>query len=103
MDCDHEHKDPKPEFQPFYFFRSTELRRQKPDLEEFVSKLKEYPASPLVGGKGVEKGQAWEFNDEELARDSEAGVQLQKPRIYLGYDMVTVDGMLRPCQVVCTL
>lgn len=102
LDWDHAHQDTEPDFKPFYFFCSTELRKQKPELDQLVASLTEHRASRLVGGKGVEVGVAWEFNDIQLAKDLEMGVLMQRPMMYLGYDMVTIDGTLQPCQVVCT-
>jgi hypothetical protein len=103
LDWDDEHEDriPKPAFVPFYLFCSTELRKEKPELEKLVTNLKTRDASRKVGGKGVETGVAWKFHDEDVARQLQEGVKLQKPAIYLGYDMVTVGGRLRPCQVAC--
>jgi hypothetical protein len=103
LDWNEDHKDPEPAFQPFYLFVSKELRKQKPDLEKLVGKLKELPATRLVRGGGTETGFAWEFNDKSLAMDLSAGVKMQKPDIFLGYDLVTINGTAQPCQVVYPL
>jgi len=102
LDWDNTHKS-QPQFQPFFFFASQELSKANPDLQKLVGTLKAHSASRLVGDEGTETGQAWEFNDANLAGVLRAGMGTHKPALYLGYDIVTIDGTLRPCRVASQL
>ena len=101
LDWDLKVKTPKPAFTSFYFFCSNELYSKNAELQHFDTKLKPVSASRLRKGGVVETGQAWECKDEMLAQGLEMTVERMQPRMYLGYDMVTVGGTLRSCRVLC--
>ncbi|KAI9778338.1 MAG: hypothetical protein M1839_008125 [Geoglossum umbratile] len=101
LDWNRKHRAPKPGFEPFYFF-CTSVSSEKLGLKQILSSLKGTAASRVIEG-GTETGQAWQFKDENLAKDLKGKVEQQVPELYLGYDLVFMgDGKPQSCKVVCT-
>ena len=101
LDWNRKQTAPKPSFAPFYFF-CTPASSEKLGLKQILSSLKGTAASRVIEG-GTETGQAWEFKDENLAKDLTAKVEQQVPELYLGYDLVFIgDGKPQSCKVVFT-
>lgn len=71
----------------------------EPEFGKLFANMKRSTPSRLIVGNQKENGYAWELRDASLARNLATDVDMQKPNMTLGWDIVAIKGESKACRV----